>query len=1118
QDLALRLVIFGGEALNFTELRPRFERHGDTQPQLVNMYGITETTVHVTYRPVQLSDVDSATSAIGRPIPDLQAHVLDRHLEPLPGGVAGELYIGGAGLARGYLGRPGLTAERFVPDPFVPGARLYRTGDLARWRPDETLDYLGRGDHQVKIRGFRIELGEIEAALLAHAGIEQAAVIARQDATGKRLIAYVAGGAQAPLEIGELRRHLQLTLPDYMVPAAFVPLDALPLTPNGKLDRNALPAPEWHSEADYVPPRNPVETVLAGLFAQLLGLERVGINDNFFELGGDSIQSIQLVARARAKGVAITPQQIFQYQTVAALAAAADQTQASVEEDTEPGPSPLTPIQHWFFEQPGPIEHFNQAVLLEVPADIKPEHLEPATASILIHHDALRSRFDRCATGWQQNYLSADEMQIAFTHFDLAELAPKARVEQLEIAAAALQGSLDPMAGRMVAAGWFDFGAETPGRLLLVIHHLVVDGVSWRILLEDLVTAYGQLERGEAVKLPAKTTSFKTWARRLANRAHDAAASNELDLWSAMGRDAPPLPFDRAVDPQGSTYGQTDGLTIALPASETQALLSVVPQAYHSRINDALLAALSVALADWRAARGEAGTAALIDLEGHGREDLFAGADLSRTVGWFTTMFPVRLDAGALDVEQIAAGGPAAGIALKRIKEQLRRVPHNGIGWGLLRYLNAETADVLRRLPRASIAFNYLGRFDETGDKGWRLAVESSGPAIAPNRGGNHLLEIVALVAKDGALQTEWRWWPAAHDRASIEDLAQRFIHSLRGIIRHCTAAGVGGYTPSDFPLVRLDEAGLEDLARRYPDLDDVWPLAPMQHLILLHARKAPDSVAYHEQLCLTLDGELDMPAFEAAWRDLAARHAALRAVVVDDIAAAPPRAAPLESAALQVVRRDGQLPLRIADWSALDADVAKRQLRQLLAADKARGFDLADGPLLRASLLRHSLVRHTMILSFHHILLDGWSIPILLRELLELYRARRQRQRSSLPPSRPYRDYLAWLAAADQVTAKRFWRNRLAGFTAPCRLALVAGDSAASPDALGEHRVTLSEQLSGELQSLAQARRLTLNAVMQGAWALLLGRHMSRDDVMFGMTTAGRPGELAGIERMVGL
>ena len=503
--------------------------------------------------------------------------------------------------------------------------------------------------------------------------------------------------------------------------------------------------------------------------------------------------------------------------------------------------------------------------------------------------------------------------------------------------------------------------------------------------------------------------------------------------------------------------------------------------------------------------RGKAGGSVLVDLEGHGREDLFPGVDLSRTVGWFTAMYPVRLDPGQPDSAEIAAGGPAAGLALRRIEEQLRAVPHNGIGWGMLRHLNSESAGQLQALPRPEIAFNYLGRFDEAGGSGWRSAAESPGASVSPHRSRDHLLEVVALV-QGGALRMEWSWWPRAHDRASIADLAAHATAALRGVIRHCTAADVGGYTPSDFPLAQLDEDRLAALHRHYPNMEDIWPLAPMQHEILLHARHAPDSRAGHHQLCLTLDGAIDAAALEQAWRALPARHAALRVAIAEN-----------GMVTHQVVRRSLQLPWRFADWSALPADAREGRLQDFLAQERTERFDLAQDPLLRGALLRSSPTQHMLVLSFHHILLDGWSMPILLRELLEIYQAARRGHSAALPPTQPYRDYLAWLATVDRAADEAFWCERLAGLE-KLRLDLPAGDSASSPDALGEHCVALSDLSTSRLQALAQARRLTMSTMVQGAWALVLARQGLHGDIVFGMTTAGRPGDLAGIERMVGL
>lgn len=807
-SLALRFVIFGGEALELQSLKPWFDRHGDRCPQLVNMYGITETTVHVTYRPIRAADVTSTSgSMIGRAIADLHTYVLDQQLQPVPINVPGELYVGGVGVGRGYLRRPELTAERFIPDPFSdqPGARLYRTGDLARYRPDGDLEYLGRLDHQVKIRGFRIELGEIETALAQHPAVREVVVLAREDAPDdKRLVAYVVVKPELSPSLGDLRDFLKVKLPDYMVPAAFVLLEALPLTPNGKVDRRALPAPEDarpQLESGFVAPRTPVEERLAEIWATVLGVKPVGVHDNFFELGGDSILSIQVVGRARRAGLHLTPRQLFQYPTIAQLAAVVDMAPTiQAEQEVVTGAVPLTPIQHWFFEQhlPDP-HHWNQALLLQVQPDFSPQRLWQAVRHLLQHHDALRLRFVRRQSGWQP-FLADPDDAVPFIWVDLSSLPEAERIPMLEVAATSLQASLDLEQGPLMRVAFFDLGVAEPGRLLLAIHHLAVDGVSWRILLEDLCTAYLQLSQGQEVELPPKTTSFKQWAERLAQYASSAALTSELGYWLAESRRrVRRLPVDF---PEGdNTMASLDTVTVSLSEEETQALLREVPSVYHTQMNDVLLAALVVAFVPWTGAR-----TLLVDLEGHGREALFDDVDLSRTVGWFTTIFPVLLDVGS-------SSDPAA--TLKTVKEQLRSLPQRGVGYGLLRYLCPQTniAEQLRVLPQAEVSFNYMGQVDQTLPPSgpFRLARESVGITRSPRGSRRYMLEVSSIIIA-GQLQVSWFYSRQLHRRATVEQLAQNFLQALRSFIACCRSTEAGGFTPSDFPEAGLSQQELDEL------------------------------------------------------------------------------------------------------------------------------------------------------------------------------------------------------------------------------------------------------------------------------------------------------------------
>ncbi|MFN7945815.1 MAG: amino acid adenylation domain-containing protein [Blastocatellia bacterium] len=834
-DLSLRLVIFGGEALELQTLRPWFARHGDERPQLVNMYGITETTVHVTYRPIRLADVESgAGSVIGCPIPDLQIYVLDQHREPVPVGVPGELYVGGAGVSRGYLNRPELTAERFIswkpevgsrkPEagrqmtessetalPFpadyrlpTTDYRLYKTGDLARWLANGDLEYLGRIDQQVKIRGFRIELGEIEAVLTAHPAIGEVTVLVREDEPGvKRLAAYLVAQDEAQPSQSELRDYLKVKLPEYMVPSAFVWVEAIPLTANGKVDRRALPVPESERpelESAYVAAQSEAEQALVEIWQQVLGLKQVGVNDNFFELGGDSILSIQVIARARAAGLHLTPKQLFEHPTISALAAVAGAaSMIEAEQGVVEGEAPLTPIQHWFFEQQQPEPwHWNQAVMLEVSQPLTQPLLVATLNQLLSHHDALRLRYEQTAAGWHQiNAASSDEAPLQW--FDLSAMNEAAQRAAIESTAQQLQAGLNLTAGPLLRAAYFDCGSR-PARLLLVIHHLVIDGVSWRVLLEDFQTAYAQLSQAQPVQLPLKTTSYKHWSARLAEYAQGDEPQQQLAYWlSVTGGRVGLLPVDFTNGE--NTESSARSVQIELSEDETKSLLHEVPQAYGTEISDVLLAALGQALTRWSGAG-----AALVDLEGHGREDILERVDVSRTVGWFTTIYPVRLE-----VRQEWSEGET----VKQIKEQLRRIPQRGIGYGLLRYLSRDESvrQQLQAQLQAEVVFNYLGQFDQNLREGalFSPARESVGHSHSQRGRRHHLLEINGGIS-GGRLRMEFSYSTAIHQQATIERVAGDFIASLRALIAHCLAPEAVGYTPSDFADADLSQAELDAL------------------------------------------------------------------------------------------------------------------------------------------------------------------------------------------------------------------------------------------------------------------------------------------------------------------
>ncbi|TRU24576.1 MAG: amino acid adenylation domain-containing protein [Microcystis aeruginosa Ma_QC_B_20070730_S2] len=766
-----------------------------------NAYGPTESTVCATVAQC-FEDMDMLP--IGRPIANTKIYILDRYLQPVPIGVPGELHLASVGLAKGYLNRPELTDSKFITNPFSEKSsdRLYKTGDLVRYGNDGQIEFVGRIDDQVKIRGFRIELGEIESVLNQYPQVKDAIVIVREDELKtKRLYGYFIPETEA-LTSQELRQFIQDRLPDYMIPAFLIPLESFPLTPNGKVDRRALPLPKINPNEleNYATPSTKNEQILAQIWQEVLGLKTISINDNFFELGGDSILAIQIIAKANQEGLEITPKQLFGYQTIAQLAILAETTAATeIDQGLVTGEVPLTPIQKWFFEQNWPERHhFNQSILLEVPNNLQPDLLKQTISKLLYHHDALRLRFVQQGEQWQQNH-SDDCNNFAFEKVDLSHLSCDEQLTKIAEISEVQQRVLNLEEGPLMAVVFFAL-AES-GKMLIVIHHLAVDGISWRIILEDFVTIYQQLETQKPLQLPPKTSSFKTWAEELQNYAKTPEFYAQFKYW--LNRDLPaifPLPLDYQGEAKSNIVAHAKTISFTLNEEQTRLLLQEVPQAYNTQINDILLTALVQAFGRWTGSYK-----LLLDMEGHGRENVIESLNLSRTVGWFTSIYPVFLTLENLD---------HLGECLKSIKEQLRQIPNRGFDYGIGYYLNSDLTiqSQLKNYPKAQVSFNYLGQFTshQIGEIGWKLSQESSGSIHSPLGQRSHLIVIHGIVV-DGQLDVEWQYSENFHHQTTIENLAAAYRDSLGSLINHCLSAE-GGYTPSDFPDADLNQAELDEL------------------------------------------------------------------------------------------------------------------------------------------------------------------------------------------------------------------------------------------------------------------------------------------------------------------
>ncbi|GAA1914528.1 hypothetical protein GCM10009837_44050 [Streptomyces durmitorensis] len=1124
----LREVLTGGDVVPVGAVA----RVREACPDVVvrHLYGPTEVTLCATWRVWGPRDAVGSVLPIGRPLGNRRVFVLDAFLQPVPSGVTGELYVAGDGLAQGYWGRAELTAERFVACPFVPGGRMYRTGDLVRWSDTGELLFVGRADAQVKVRGFRVELGEVESALAAHPAVAQAVVVAREDGPGeRRLVGYVVPETPEGFDPALVRAYAARTLPDYMVPAVVLPLNELPVTRNGKVDHKALPAPDFAARATERAPRTETESALCGLFAQVLGLERVGVEDSFFELGGDSIMSMQLVARARRAGLVLTPRQVFDEKTperLARVAEAADGTRgAGTDRDAGVGDVPWTPVMRELGE--GALRGtFAQWMIVGAPAGLGRDALVGGVGAVLDAHDMLRARV---VAGTEGPKLSVGPRgSVAADGLVVRVGAEDASADSLDgmAATAAREGAdrLDPAAGVMVQAVWVDAGPGRVGRLALVVHHLVVDGVSWRVLLPDLRDACEAIAAGREPRLDPVATPFKKWAEALVEEASGERRTAELTRWSELLGQKEPLFGQRELAPELDTAATMRRRSWTVTAEDAATLVGSTPTAFHCGVHEVLLASLAGAVAHWRR---EGTPGVLVDVEGHGRQQI-SGADLSRTVGWFTSVHPVRLDVGAVDVNEVVAGGPAAGALLKTVKEQARAIPGDGLGFGLLRHLNPATAPTLAALPRPQIGFNYLGRFAADAAQGvatpWQLSgSEAIGGSIDPDTPALHTLEASAAVqdTPQGPELTLTLSWPSGLlDDAEAAGIGRAWEQVLGGLAAHSTDPAAGGHTPSDFPLLDLTQQTVTELESSGPELADVWPLSPLQEGMLFHAtfdEEGPD--VYQSQRLMALDGPLDVDRLRAAWEALIARHAALRASFHR----------PESGEAVQVVARQVELPWREADLADLAEADAQAEAERLAEHEMAERFDLTRAPLLRLLLVRFGENRHCLAVTSHHILVDGWSMPVILNEVSALYAASGEGVRGDaasgegvhghaahLKPTASYRDYLAWLERQDKEAARAAWQTELTGADEPT---LVAPADPGRPPVMPEvSSAELSRETTRALTELARTHGLTVNTVVQGAWALVLARLAGRTDVVFGGTVAGRPPELPDAESMIGL
>ncbi|WP_211234360.1 non-ribosomal peptide synthase/polyketide synthase, partial [Paenibacillus taiwanensis] len=1091
---SLKLLIIGSDHCPTSEFRKLNERFG-SQMRILNSYGVTEACVDACYYEQTAANALTVLP-IGKPMPAITMYILDGNQSLQPIGLAGELYIGGAGVGRGYLNQPDLTSEKFVNDPFNPGSLMYRTGDLARWLPDGNIEYLGRIDYQVKIRGYRIEIGEIETQLLKQAQIREAVVVAREDREGpKELCAYYVTDQE--LTVHELREALAEDLPAYMIPSYFVRMDRLPLTPNGKVDRKGLPAPEGEAQtgSEYVAPRTEAEHTLVNVWQTVLGAQRVSVLDHFFALGGDSIKSIQVASRLQQAGYKLEIRDLFKYPTIAQLAPHMQLIIRRAEQGEVSGSVELTPILRWYFGQNAVnMHHYNQSVMLYRENGFDEAALRKSLHKLVEHHDALRMVFRRQAEGgytaWNRSLQEGELFKL-----DVVDYTSDANLEQMLAAKVdEIQSSINLETGPLVLGALFH--CLDGDHLLIVIHHAVVDGVSWRILLEDLTDGYEQALQGEVIRLSDKTDSFLTWSKQLVKYADTTDLQQEQQYWRNITQlDVLPLPTDTLE--AHALQRDSESVTVAWSKEHTEQLLKHVHRAYNTQMNDVLLAALGLALHRWSGHER-----VLVNLEGHGRESILPNVDITRTVGWFTSEYPVVLD---------MQRDTTLGSWIKQIKENLRHVPNNGIGYGICRYMTQDAVPQEEWITAPEISFNYLGQFDQDFQQnGLTMSTYSTGRDISGEQARPYLLDINGMIA-DGVLKFDISYGSTQYNRDTINRLAALFDESLQEVIAHCTAKEETELTPSDITLQHISLHELERMIEQTTDIgvvEDIYSLTPMQKGMWFHTALNEQVGAYFELTRFTLQGELNIGAFADSWNALTARHSVLRTNFQLGSDGEP----------LQVVFQKKQIGFTYEDLRAMGPLVQTEYIDNMIGRERTRGFDLACGELMRVTVLRTAEHTYQVLWSSHHILMDGWCLPLVAKEVFDTYAAYVWNKQPVLNTAPSYNQYIRWLEQQNEVAAAAYWNDYLAGYDEPVALPQAKAYGQKETYKAGQVVCQLGKDLSTAVNQAATQHQVTLNTLLQAAWGVLLQKYNRSTDVVFGGVVSGRPAELTGIEEMIGL
>jgi amino acid adenylation domain-containing protein/non-ribosomal peptide synthase protein (TIGR01720 family) len=1086
----LKAVDIGGEKIDLGFVRKNEELIRAFTQRFFNVYGPTETTLTATRFDVfgceDLSQFDSLP--IGKPYANRSIIVLDTNNQLVPEGVIGEIGIAGVGLARGYHQRDDLTNEKFIQLPADPSIRIYRSGDLGRWRSDGQIEYCGRTDHQVKVRGFRVELGEIENALVKFDRVSEGAVqLQTLEGDRKELVAYFVPSGK--VEISALRTYLKVELPEYMVPMYYMELDRIPFTANRKIDRKKLPLPvrsQLQDTIEFIALETTEETVLAQCWAELLKLDQVGRKHNFFELGGDSIKAIQLVSKLHKHSWQLTVAQILSFPELSDMATQLEPLTRLISQEKVLGTVPFSPVQHWLFQEDTAVHHFNQSVMLESNDRIDSRRTQEVLQAIVEHHDALRLKYELNDQQLVQSHAENAIIEPVAEH-DLSELDNfEARISEH---GSELQASFALGNAPLICAAVFH--TKEKSFVLFVAHHLVIDGVSWRILLEDFKLGYEQRRNDEAVTLQLKTEAFKTWTDQSIVVAQSNTLLKELSYWTNVATTATnTLNLDH---PTGTNLEQDLAVEqFSFGTKQSAKLFKRSQEKVSINTPEILLSAFGLAL---RSAMDI--DRILINLEGHGRTHAQMDLDVNRTVGWFTAMYPFMLQTPTAD--QLLDG-------ILVVKEDYNSIPNGGVGFGALRFLNEETKQVLAGRNTAQITFNYLGAFgnDQSEDSPFTMSGLARGTEFAPTRNRASLLDL-NMVQYDGDLMCSLGYSKSQFDVETIRQVLNAFAEALEVTIETLENASELK-TPSDFDH-RIKTDALQKMQVEH-QVEDFYPLSPLQEGMYYHWLRDQSSTAYCEQLSFKVDGSLDLNALTSSFNQLIERHEILRTNFTHSY----------DDRVLQLVSKAKNYSLQVSEIPTEYLGNVDQFIDMHNSAQRKKGYDLNGGQLIQIHVFKASDQAHYLVWNHHHILMDGWCMGILVQEFFGNYYSATRNVELVLPKAVPFKSYINWLETSNTEQAQSYWNHYLGGYDESVELpGRIIGDEKQRVSQV-ERKLVLSEELSTNLQQLSVAMQVTLNAIFQTLWGVLLCKANNTTDAVFGTVVSGRPSALSQVEKIVGL